>query len=110
MTKSEILAEYNKLSPADRRSFNRWLSANALVGCMFSLALVAFAAAGLRPEETATARVPAPMQSISFLELHGLAHLDNLPVIHIDNQALVFAGSEAEARSAMLAQGDGDQR
>jgi hypothetical protein len=40
-------------------SFDQWL-ANAVVGSMFALALVAFALAGLRIEETATAPVPTP--------------------------------------------------
>ena len=43
--------------------------------------------------------VPAPesAQTISFQELHNSAHLDNLPVHHIHNQAVVFAGPAPNA-------------
>jgi hypothetical protein len=104
MTKGEILAQYKNLSPEDRRSFDRWLRGNAVVGSIFGVALVAMALGGLQTQETATAPAPTSPQTISVQELHGLAHLDNLRVDHIHNQALVFGAPEPAARSAALMQ------
>jgi hypothetical protein len=109
MTKIEILAEYRNLSSEDRHSFERWLRANTVVGSMFALALVAFAVAGLRIETVPATSAPGSAQAVSIQELHLLAHLENLPVDHIHDQALVFAAPEPEMRSAMLSEGKGEQ-
>jgi|ERR1700730_7722686 hypothetical protein len=69
MTKGEILAQYKNLSPEDRRSFDRWLRGNAVVGSIFGVALVAIALGGLQTQETATAPAPTSPQTISVQEL-----------------------------------------
>jgi hypothetical protein len=96
MSKGQILAKYKHLSPEEQRSFDRWLRANAVVGSMFALALMAFALVGLRTEERTTASAPKPAQTISVQELHGMGRPESLPVDHIHNQALVFIETEAE--------------
>ena len=85
MTKGDILARYKSLSPEDRRCFERWLRANAVVGFVFGFAFVIM-----------------PLEAVSIQELHALAHLDNLPVEQIHNQTLVFTAPEAETRSAIV--------
>jgi hypothetical protein len=42
MTKGEMLAQYNNLSPEERRAFDRWLQANAVVAAVFAIALAAW--------------------------------------------------------------------
>jgi hypothetical protein len=103
MTKGEILTGYRKLSPEERRPFDRWLRANAAVGLIFGLALVGFALAESRTGEIATVPKQTPTQHmISFQELHGLAHLENLPAHYIEDFTLVFTAPGPEARSVML--------
>jgi len=36
-----------KLSPEDQHTFNRWLKANAIVGAIFAIGLIAMALAGI---------------------------------------------------------------
>jgi hypothetical protein len=40
--------------------------------------------------EAAVLRAPAPA-TISIWEMHNLAHLENLPVQHFEDQSVVFA-------------------
>jgi hypothetical protein len=103
MTKGQIFAKYKHLSPEDQRTFDRWLRANAIVGSLLWAGLLAIALSGPHIQETAS--TPTSAQGFSFQELHGLAHLDNLPVDHIHDQALVFAAPESETRSTMLTEG-----
>jgi hypothetical protein len=105
MIKGDILARYKSFSPEERSCFDRWMRTNAVAGSIFAVALVTMALAGSRAQERGAATVPASAsaQAISFHELHGLAHLDNLPVDQFHNQALVFnTAPEAETRSAMV--------
>jgi hypothetical protein len=46
MSKGEIARHYKRLSPADQRTFDRWLKANAIVGLIFTIAIVAMAISG----------------------------------------------------------------
>jgi hypothetical protein len=46
MTKGQILASYKHMSPADQRTFKRWLAANAVISSMFAAVLFAMALAG----------------------------------------------------------------
>jgi hypothetical protein len=46
MGKGRILQEYKSMSADDRRTFDRWLKANAVIGAIVSLALVAMAVVG----------------------------------------------------------------
>jgi len=108
MTKGDILVQYKKLSAEDQQAFGRWLRANAVVGSMFGLVLVVFAL--VRTEETATAPTPTSAQTISIQELHGSARLNNLPVDHIHDQALVFPETEPGLRSAMAPLADSTER
>jgi len=39
---------YRTLSSEDQRAFNRWLKANAIVGAIFAIGLIAMALAGSR--------------------------------------------------------------
>jgi hypothetical protein len=105
MIKGDILVRYKSFSPEERSCFDRWMRANAVAGSIFAVALVTMALAGSRAQETGAATVPASAsaQAISFHELHGLAHLDNLPVDQFHNQALVFTASEAEATRSVMA-------
>ena len=104
MTKGEILAKYKHLSPEEQHSFNRWLRANAIVGVLLAVAVVTVALNGSQTSGPATAPA-ARAQTPSFQELHSLAHLDNLPVDHIHNQALIFAAPERETRSVTVSAG-----
>jgi hypothetical protein len=48
MGKRNIAFYYEKLSPEDQHTFNRWLKANAIGGAIFAIALIAMALAGSR--------------------------------------------------------------
>jgi hypothetical protein len=48
MGKSEAALNYKSMSPEDRRSFDRWLKANAIFGMIFAAGVVAMAFAGAR--------------------------------------------------------------
>src|SRR5258708_29255677 len=65
-TRGITVAHYKNLSPKDRQSFNRWLLGNAIVGSIFSLALVLFALAGWQTDETASAPEQTSAQTFSF--------------------------------------------
>jgi hypothetical protein len=109
MTNGEILAQYTNLSAKEQHAFNQWLFGNAIVGSLLGLALVASAAAGSRTEQIASA--PASSPRISIQQLHGLARLENLPVMQVQDLTLVFvAPDEPEAGSAILAQADRNKR
>jgi hypothetical protein len=41
-----ISQNYMKMSPEDRRTFDRWLKANAIIGLIFAVGIVAMAVAG----------------------------------------------------------------
>ena len=45
---------YRDMSPEDRRTFDRWLKANAVVGLMFAAGLFAMALAGSTGRRDAT--------------------------------------------------------
>src|SRR5260221_2466539 len=62
------VAHYKNLSPKDQQSFNRWLLGNAIVGSIFSLALVIFAIACWQTDETAYAPQQTSAQIFSFQE------------------------------------------
>lgn len=53
MGKGEIARYYKFMPPADQRTFDRWLKANAIVGLIFTIAIVAMAIGG------STAHAPA---------------------------------------------------
>jgi hypothetical protein len=46
MGKSDIARTHKHMSPEDQRTFDRWLKANAIVGLLFTAAIVAMAFAG----------------------------------------------------------------
>ena len=46
MGKSDTARAYKAMSPADQRTFDRWLKANAIFGLTFAVAIVAMALAG----------------------------------------------------------------
>jgi hypothetical protein len=48
MGKSEAALNYKSMSLEDRRSFDRWLKANAIFGMIFAAGVVAMAFAGAR--------------------------------------------------------------
>jgi hypothetical protein len=41
-----ISQEYERMSPQDRRTFDRWISANAILGAVFAVGMLAMAVAG----------------------------------------------------------------
>ena len=47
MAKGKVFQHYKKLSREDQRTFDRWLTANAVVGLILAAGLVAMAFAGL---------------------------------------------------------------
>ena len=57
MTKGQISRMYQQLSTEDRRTFDRWLKANTVIGSIFSAALVAMALSASDPS------VPGPRQA-----------------------------------------------
>ena len=50
MEKGRIFEQYRSMSPEDQRTFNRWVTANAVVGLVVSAALVAMAVVGANSE------------------------------------------------------------
>jgi hypothetical protein len=38
--------QYERMSPEDQRTFNRWISANAILGTVFAVGMLAMAVAG----------------------------------------------------------------
>src|SRR5215216_6183803 len=55
MAKGEFLVKYQGLSTEDRRTFDRWLKANAVIASIFAMALVAMAINSSGPPWPATA-------------------------------------------------------
>ena len=47
MGNGKIFDQYKPLSPDDRRTFDRWLKGNAVIGSIMAAGLVAMAIAGL---------------------------------------------------------------
>jgi hypothetical protein len=54
-----ILHEYQKLSAEDRRTFNRWMSANAILATVFAAGIVAMAIASSNSREKSDAVIAA---------------------------------------------------
>ncbi|MEA2957388.1 MAG: hypothetical protein QOJ58_2888 [Alphaproteobacteria bacterium] len=46
MENGYIAREYQKMSPEDRRTFDRWIKANAFIGFIFAAGIIAMAFAG----------------------------------------------------------------
>src|SRR5262249_50629462 len=88
MTKGQILRKYKDLSPEDQLTFDRWLRANALAGALLAMVVVTIPLNGSRPPSPSA--TPATRALTASFQ-HSLAHLDNLPVDHIENYALTFA-------------------
>jgi hypothetical protein len=110
MSKGEILVHYKKLSPEEQHAFKRWLIGNAVAGAVFTSALLLFAGAGWRGEDTASQSTKPITKAPSFQELHALAHQENLPVLQFHDLTLVFTPLETEAEPAILAQGESANR
>jgi hypothetical protein len=88
VTHGQLFAKRN-LSIQDRHAFEQWLKGCAVVGAVLSLGLIAMALAGSRTAETEI--ISRQPHALSFQELHALAHLENLPIQHVEDQTLVFA-------------------
>jgi hypothetical protein len=74
MTKDEMIRRYYvAMSGEDRHTFNRWLAANAAVGCLLTFGLIAMAVFSGRASD-ADLRDQASARSIPTL---GLAHASN---------------------------------
>ena len=80
MTKGDIIAQYKTMPEADRRTFDRWLKANLVLGSMISAALffVAFGGpdlvapgAAVANAKTAAAEstIPVPGRAMSPFDL-----------------------------------------
>jgi hypothetical protein len=54
MSKGCIVRQYRAMSPEDRRTFDRWLKANAVFGSIFAAGLFAMALAGSTGPHDAT--------------------------------------------------------
>jgi hypothetical protein len=63
MGKRNIAFYYEKLSPEDQHTFNRWLKANAIGGAIFAIALIAMALAGSRSVGPRDAEVASSMKA-----------------------------------------------
>ena len=48
MGKANVSMLYKRMSPEDRSTFDRWLKANAIVGLILTVGIVAMAVAGSR--------------------------------------------------------------
>jgi hypothetical protein len=55
MGKGEIARYYKFMSPADQRTFDRWLKANAIVGLVLATGIVAMAISGSKERDPAVA-------------------------------------------------------
>jgi hypothetical protein len=59
------MREYQKLSPEDQRTFDRWLKANAILGAIFAVGMLAMALAGINsagPDAEIAAVITLPGQ------------------------------------------------
>jgi len=63
MGKRNIAFYYEKLSPEDQHTFNRWLKANAIEGAIFAIALIAMALSGSRSVGPRDAEVASQHES-----------------------------------------------
>jgi hypothetical protein len=94
MENGYISRSYMKMSPQDRRTFDRWLKANAILGFIFAVGIVAMSVAGFNSggprdaavaENTRTSDVVASEQrrlrNRSAERTRGFAHgaLENTP-------------------------------
>jgi hypothetical protein len=93
VTKGQVLAKYKHMSPEERRSFDRWLQANVVIGSMFGIALVAMALTGSRTPTPAIASAPPKAWTTSFQE--------QLPVNQIKDRTVVFTVTDPEAESVI---------
>ena len=57
MSKGDIVRQYRAMSPEDRRTFDRWLKANAVIGSIFAAGLFAMALAGAAGPRDPTAAI-----------------------------------------------------
>jgi hypothetical protein len=55
MSKGEIARHYKRMSPADQRTFDRWLKANAIVGLILTIGIVGMAISGSKARDPAVA-------------------------------------------------------
>src|SRR5262245_15255131 len=110
MTKGQMLAKYKDLSPEEQRFFNRWLVGNAVAGTVFTGALLLFAGAGGRGDDTASHPMKPITRTASFQEMHALAHQENLPVLQFNDLTLVFTPVDTDAQPTILAQGKSARR
>jgi hypothetical protein len=55
MSKGEITRYYKLMSPADQRAFDRWLKANAIVGLILTIGIVAMAISGSKARDPSVA-------------------------------------------------------
>jgi hypothetical protein len=96
MTKGDIAGMYNNLSNEDRREFDRWLRANAVVASIFAAAFLAMAVVGsggpgprqAMAETTRTTETTGlgtqQREALSPLELMSQLDPDLLPVERVD--------------------------
>ena len=59
MENGYVAREYQKMSADDRRTFDRWLKANAIIGLVFAAGIIAMAMAGSRSSEPNAATIEA---------------------------------------------------
>jgi hypothetical protein len=98
MTKGDIAKIYRNMSAEDRRTFDRWVKANAVAASVLAAGLVAMSLAGshaLGPRQaaanstkasefSASEKRHAKTEPMSAYELMGRFAPDQLPVLQVD--------------------------
>src|SRR4051794_38085680 len=64
MGKSDYARIYKFMSPEDQRTFDRWLKANSIIGLLFTVLIVAMAAAGSNSSGPRESAGPDAMQRL----------------------------------------------
>jgi hypothetical protein len=102
MIPDDVRAKYKRLSSEEQQGFNKWLQRCVLVGSILGAGLVAMAVAGLRsPQSDAVLRLAPSVQ-----EQHGLAHLENLPVLPLEDMTFVFTADYSAQPSPSVSSSD----
>ena len=81
MENGYISRNYMRMLPEDRRTFDRWLKANAILSLIFALGIIAMAVAGFNsgaPREAAVAESTKPSGVVASERRPSRAGLSNV--------------------------------
>ena len=85
MENGYISRNYMKMSPEDRRTFDRWLKANAIFGLLFGVGIIAMAVAGFNsggPRDAAVAENTKTSNVVASQQRRSRAGVRNVQYRH----------------------------